>query len=225
VCEVNWNMILEFLKIVLSGPPMALVIALLILGLFHFEIRGFLSRLVEGNVLGQSFRASPPFERQPDRAPPEDDPLKKAAEVRSSDPVKLPPELESDPQARAAIDFVRSNPVQTVIEYKRLLTHLNWERVFNLIYGTQVQLLSFLAGRPSEGATMQELSSFHAQHQKEVGNTSYQLRDYLNFLRNFGLVDVEGPSDAMRFRISQYGLEFLSYIKSAYVEAWNRRSY
>lgn len=228
MCEVNWMLLLEYVKVLLGWPPIALVIALFFFWLFRPAIQGLLNRVVEGNLLGQSFKATPHVEQQRESVGVGSDPLMQAAEqLNNVQPaqVTLPPELQNDPQAQAAIAYVQANPAQTVIEYKRLLFNYNSERLYGAIYGTQVALLEFLANRPTEPATLPELTQFHTVHQTRVGRTEYQLRDYIGFLVSFGVISPEGPTDNQRYRITQHGVEFLSYIKATYPVAWNQRAF
>jgi hypothetical protein len=232
MCEVNWTLLLEYLKIFLGWPPIALAIALVFFSRFRLAIQSLLNRVVEGNVLGQTFKAAPPLEQR-EVAGATADRLTQAVEAQNAQHpnpnapanVALPPELQSDPQAQAAVAWVQAHPGQTVAEYKRLLFSYNSERLFNAIYGTQISLLEHLASRPTESLSLAELTPFHDAHQNIVGRTEYQLRDYIGFLVNFGVVTVEGAPDNQRYRISQHGLEFLSYIKASYPVAWSQRAF
>lgn len=232
MCEVNWVLLLEYAKVTFSWPPISLVITWVFFKRFQSSIQGFLNRATEANVLGQTVKASPP-EVQREVQGTTEDRLTRAAEAQSTqgtdataqENMPLPPELQNDPQAQVAITYVRNNPVPTVIEYKRLFFSYNCERLFNSIYGTQVSLLEFLAARPTESVTLPEIAPFHSAHQALVGRTEYQLRDYVNFLLVFGVVSADGPPESLRYRITQQGVEFLSYIKANYPSAWNQRAY
>ena len=232
MCEVNWVLLLEYAKVIFAWPPIALVIALVFFKRFQVSIQGFLNRATEANVFGQTVKAAPP-EVQREVQGTTEDRLTQAAEAQSTqdgtvttpENVPLPPELQNDPQAQLAITYVRNNPVPTVVEYKRLFFSYNCERIFNSIYGSQISLLEFLAARPTEGVTLPEIAPFHSAHQALVCRTEYQLRDYVNFLLLFGIVSADGPPESQRYRITQHGVEFLSYIKASYPSAWNQRAY
>ena len=232
MCEINWVLLLEYAKVIFSWPLIVLVIALVFFKRFQSSIQGFLNRATEANFMGQTVKASPP-EVQREVQGTTEDRLTQAAEAQSTqgtsatapEDVSLPPELKNDPQAELAVNYVRNNPVQTVVEYKRLFFGYNCERLFNSIYGTQVSLLEFLAARPTESVTLPEIAQFHSAHQARAGRTEYQLRDYVNFLLVFGVVSADGPPESLRYRITQQGVEFLSYIKANYPSAWNQRAY
>lgn len=232
MCAIDWTVLLEYIKVLISWPPIALVIAILLITRFRSAIDDFLKRVVEGNILGQIFKAVPP-PQQTALSGVTEDRLAIAAEANrrpngtqaneGQDP--LPPELAGDPIAPAAVAYVRSNPAQTVIEYKRVLFAYNAERLFTRIYGTQVALLEFLASRPEAPAPLALLARFHEEHQQKSGSTEYQLRDYVSFLVGFGVVTVTGQENSYQYSISQHGVEFLSYIKANYATNWNQRAF
>ena len=232
MCTIDWQMPLEYAKVLLSWPPVALVIAILFIARFRGAIDDFLKRLVEGNIFGQAFKAVPP-PQQATLAGATEDRLALAAEAAPQLPQgqvavaagPLPPELAGDPQAPAAIAYVQSNPAQTVIEYKRVFLAYNAERLFNRIFGTQIALMEFLATRPSEPLPLASLTKFHDQHQHRTGTAEYQLRDYINFLVGFGVVAVSGQENSYAYTITQHGVEFLSYIRANYPANWNQRAY
>lgn len=227
MCELNWALLLEYLKVILGWPPIALVIAIVFLLMFRIGIRDFLNRAIEANVFGQTVKASPPVEQQQEVKGVEENRLAQAAEAQTTQSSESDAllRLNNDPQAQIAINYVKSNPGQTVVEYRRLLFGYNCERLFNSIYGTQISLLEFLASRPTEIFTLPEIALFHTNHQALVGRTEYQLRDYINFLQVFEVMAAVSTPNNQRYKITEYGLEFLSYIKSNYPSAWNQRAY
>lgn len=229
MCAVDWQMLLEYVKVFLSWPPILLVVAYLLISKFRAAIDDFLKRLVEGNIFGQIFKAAPPRQQSSD-ATVRDDPLARAAEaapqtvgLETKEP--MPPELAGDPQAIAAVAFVQSHPAQTVVQYRKILFAYNSERLFARIYGTQIELLEFLASRQGAPVPLSMLKPFHDEHQKKSGSTEYQIRDYVNFLVGFGVVAVSGPENEFEYAITQHGVEFLSYIKASYPEHWLQRAF
>jgi len=231
MCSVDWQMLLEYIKVLFSWPPIALVIAIIFIARFRGAIDDFLNRLVEGNIFGQVFKAVPPPQQAGSTGATEDR-LAMAAEAapQAGNQVAqaqeaLPPELANDPLASAALAYVRGNPVQTVIEYKRVLFAYNSERLFVRIYGTQIALLEFLASRPDAPASLAQLAKFVEEHHQKAGSAVYQPRDYVNFLVGFGVVAMSGPENALEFKITQQGVEFLAYIKANYPDSWKDRAF
>lgn len=231
MCVLNWELLLEYLKVLFNWPPIALAIAIVFMSRFRGAIDGILNRVIEGNILGQAFKAVPP-RQQPGGAAATEDRLALAAEahpqptnVAQQVTEPLPPELANDPLAPAAIAYVKNNSAQTVIEYKRLLFNLNAERLFNRIYGTQISMLEFLASRADEPASLVRLAQFHEEYLRKAGSPDYQLRDYVNFLVGYGVVSASGPEHAQEYKITQHGAEFISYIKANYAATWNQRAF
>jgi hypothetical protein len=232
MCTIDWALLLEYLKVALSWPPIAFLISLLVLGRFRSAIDDFLKRLVEGNIFGQVFKAVPPSQQAVPSGATENR-LAVAAEVAPAAnnaaaqeaAEHLPPELAGDSLAPAAVAYVKANPAETVIEYKRVLFAYNAERLFIRIYGTQVALLEYLASKGATPVPLPDLAKFHEEHQQKSGTTEYQLRDYVNFLVGFGVVAVSGVENDYEYRITQHGVEFLSYIKANYPTNWNQRAY
>ncbi len=227
VCAINWQVLLEYVKVLLSWPPIALAITLLFISKFRPSIDDFIKRLVEGNIFGQNFKAVP-SPQQSSTSGAEENLLTKASEAvpqtTDSQEQNLPPSLANDPTAHAAVNYVREHPVDTILEYRSLLFKYNSERLYTSIYGTQIALLEFLASRPNAPASLAELVQFHDEHQKKVGSNTYQLREYVNFLVNYEVVTVSGAEDSLEYTITQGGVEFLSYIKANYPTNWNQRA-
>jgi len=226
-------MLLSFVKVVLSWPPIALVIAILLTFTFRKAIEDFLKRLVSARIMGNEFNA-PHREQQQESKGVGEDLFAKAVEAQptvAADSVApqhpqppLPPELANDPQGIAAVDYARKNPIQTVIEYRRINSLYRAEWLMNRIYGTQISLLEQLADNPDAPVQMSQISWHYAKHQLIANNTSYQIKDYLGFLITSGVLAVSGPQDASLYKITQFGLEFLSYIKATFSN-WNQRSF
>lgn len=224
MCEIDWKILLEYLKVILSWPPIALVIAMLLIP--RGAIGDFLKRVVQGNFFGQEFKAVLPTQQTEGNVT--EDGLTLAAKNNpqtQQETVVLPAELANEPYAQEAVNYVRNNPVETVIEYRRLSFNYNAERLFASIYGTQISLLEFLASNPETPSNLGALVQFHDDHQRRTENTNYQIRDYMNFLISQGVVKVSGEENAHQYYITEHGIQFLSYIKANYPLIWNTRMY
>ena len=233
MCEFNWLLILEYAKVLLGWPPIALLISMIFFWRFRNSIGGLIERVTEGNLLGQTFKATPPVEQQRDAGGAESNRLISSISENNQQPQipegntlpDLPPELINDQFARSAINYVIDNPIQTVIEYKKLLFQYNSERLFNSIFGTQISLLEYLASQKSKGGSLSELSQFHTKHQEIIGRDEYPLRDYLGFLVGFGVIYPGSSAEGEHFYITQDGIDFLSHIKIAYPTNWHQRPF
>lgn len=100
---------------------------------------------------------------------------------------------------------------------------LQAERCFNLIFGTQVELLEYLRLMPGEHLTV-DLLSFHEKHLSLVDTPQpLTVPDYLEFLLKQGLMENVGPVGGPKFRLTKFGEHFLVYIKQYYPFIWNQR--
>jgi len=231
MCEFNWLLLLDYLKVLLSWPPMALVIALVFLYRFKLAIEGLLARVTEGELFGQKIKAAAPSQSLESTSA--DDYLTKIVESRPQSNAQsveavvepLPAELADEPDAQSAIKWVKENPVQTVVEYKKLMLHITFERIFNMIYGTQISLLEFLASRPADSIPITQLAKFHMEHLSKVSSSHYQEQDYMNFLVINGVINVSPLADQLGYSITQHGIQFLAYIKAMYPLVWFQRLY
>ncbi|NQE47593.1 hypothetical protein [Herbaspirillum rubrisubalbicans] len=234
--DINWVLLLDYLRVVLSWPPMALIIALVAMFKFKSAIDDLLKRIIGGKFLGQEIQVAPPqvapqgSVTAPDNlvptqladAPVSDATASGVPHLSGEEP--LPPELANDPRARAAISWVRANPVQTVIEYKKVSAELSSERLFMRIFGTQISLLAFLASRNGEPVSALVLSIYHGEYQRLSGNAEYPFERYMDFLVGAGALEkIEG--DIPQYRVTQFGVDFLGYIKAQYPLAWTQRAF
>lgn len=232
MCNANWELILEYLKVLFSWPPMAVVLCVLLVTIFRAAIENLIKRLTEGDIFGQKFKAVPPQALDVDLSSGIEQLSEKAVETDSQAgssqgpaPEELPVELRGDPNAATAIEYVKKNPVQMVVDYKRLTTAYNNERLFGRLWGSQIRLLEHLAKYPDGWFTLPQLGFFHAEHQRLVGRTDYQLAPFVDFLVSAGVLEVSGTAGAHHYKITQAGVEFLSYIKAYYPNDWDKRNY
>lgn len=231
MCEFNWLLLLDYLKVVLSWPPIALVIALVFFRRFQSAIEGLLARVTEGELFGQKIKAVAPNQSLEPAST--DDYLTNVVETpphtdtQSLETVSdaLPAELADDPHAAASITWVKRNPVETVIEFKKQMLNLSFERNFNMIYGTQISLLEFLASRPTDVIPITQLAKFHLEHLSKVGESNYQLQDYMNFLVINGLMTEVPLANQKGYSIAPHGIQFLAYIKANYPLGWFQRAF
>lgn len=184
------KIVLEYLK-VLIWP--AVIIYFLI---WYYEaLSDFFRRMVRGQVYGVSLEASSPSEQR--------------KEIKE----------ERNLQSQEAIEkYIRENPKEAIKGYLRVYNNYWFERAFNLIYGTQIALLEHLATRGQDGDTSTTLQLLFYQRFLDINRSAGLLppkttwNDYIGFLQNWKFVEL---ADAC-VKISQFGREFLSYIRSQY---------
>ena len=112
------------------------------------------------------------------------------------------------------------DPYSYVAEFKRISVSLNYERIFQRIYGSQIKLLQFLAALENSVKEF-VLAQSYAEHISLAENSNLTLVEYINFLKDSGLL-IETGKD--HYRINQYGKDFLTYIVEQYPYTWNGKS-
>src|SRR5262249_12954686 len=100
-----------------------------------------------------------------------------------------------------------------------------YERAFNLIYGTQIQLLQDLATKGTAGEAYTNLAIFYEEFRRRAADsTNYQMPDYVRFLHQLGFIEYFGEESNFRVRITPTGLGFLSYIRAEYPFFYEQKS-
>lgn len=232
MCSFNWVLALEYFKVVLSWPPITFVILAIFFWRFETPLKNLIDRIVEGSILGSTFKASATLEQQQkDGVEIEDRLATKAASLQSNptraDDLALASSLElpNDEQTLNAINYVRGHPVETVAEYKRLFFQFTCEKLFNCIFGTQVEMLTFLEASGDIPQPLANLVKFHLDHQRKIRRTEYQIGPFINFLVTQGMMTFEGDTTNPQYKITPNGINFLSYIRATYATTWNSRSF
>ncbi|WP_418120754.1 hypothetical protein [Variovorax sp. 350MFTsu5.1] len=189
-CYANWPLILEFLKVFLSWPVAALVLGGIFMRVFREPIRELVSRLTKFKAIGAEIEASAPVPSNQEQAKP-------AAEL-------------SDPVDQAAATPARAREVILALRDVCM-----FEQTYNLIFGSQMQLLHYLRMQGAQGAEKAPIEAFYQEHLKLVGEGQPPtLEDYLRFLAVRTLIEpVDGTE---RVRISALGDKFVGYIVSTY---------
>lgn len=218
MCSIDWNLLLEYLKVILNWPPVALILGVIFFYFFKVGINNFLGRVTEGSIFGNTFKASPQSTNSSDASIGQ---LTEQSQTNVIDESHLIEKLkQEEPDAEKVIAFVKANPAHTVIEYKKLLSSIQFEKCFNAIYGTQIALLDTCLARDGK-VTYKDLIAFHNQHQKLSNTTTYPLNQYTQFLIDFNLISSKHDYS----EITEIGKEFLVYIKTIYPLAWDKKSF
>lgn len=227
--EFFWTGYTEILKIILSWPPIALLMLIIIISKFKDQIASLLGRVTSGKLLGNEFQTAPINQLNEASHVEKDSLLEKAVSVgitkSKSDVLENKNNSKESAPNNPAIEYIINYPNETFNEYQRVLRSLNFEILLNRIFGTQIKLLELLASEPTISFTTPQLYHFYQEHQKLIGSNDYQIRDYFNFLIQFNAMSVSGTENNHSFKITEHGIEFLSYIKSNYKGTSNLRSF
>jgi hypothetical protein len=232
MCNVNWVLVLEYFKVFLSWPLITLVILAIFFYRFEEPLKNLINRIVEGSILGNTFKASSTLEQQQkDGVEIEDRLAVKVAGAQNNstqtDDLALASNLDlpNDAQTQNAINYVRDHPVETVAEYKRLFFQFTCEKLFNCIFGTQVEMLTFLEASGDVPQPLSNLVKFHLDHQKKIQRTEYQIGTFINFLVTQGMMILVNDLTNPHYKITPNGINFLSYIRATYPSTWDSRAF
>lgn len=187
------KLVLEYFKVLISWPVVVLLVVIYFFRTFKESVNDFLRRVEEGEGYGIKVKATTPSEQR-----------KEASEIKP------------DPSLDDAEKFVAEHPKEAVLEYRKVLNGYRWEKAFNLIYGTQLDLLEQLEQKGSVGEKYVNLLPFYNEFVKRSKLSTTQFADYLGFLRDSQFIAIEGPENDLVVKLTPYGVDFLSYVKGQY---------
>jgi hypothetical protein len=212
------ELVLRYLDVLFRWPIAILVFGLTAMLLFRKGISDFLSRITSAGGYGfQLSAASPQAQALPAKKPDAPE-LANVVEQQSQPPQQGMPMVRQQ-----VIDYVQQNPARVVEEYLRVFNGYNYERAFNLIYGSQMDMLQYLATKGTDGEAYTNLAIFYEEFRKRAADTTYQMPDYVRFLHTLGFIDYFGAEPNFRVRITPGGLGFLSYVRSEYPIIYDKR--
>jgi len=187
------EIVLQYFKAILSWPVIVLILGAIFFKLFKEPISDFFRRLTKAEAYGARIEASNPSEQR--------------IETKEAFPSKPENEIEK---------YIQSKPKEAAKEIIRLWNGYIFERTFNIIYGTQIDLLEHLSIKGSEGDKYINLVFFYNEFVKRSRPASVQMADYLKFLKDTGFIGFVGEGSELSVKIMPYGVDFLSYIKQNY---------
>jgi len=197
------ELVLRYLGVLLTWPVVSLILGVLALRWFREPLSDFFRRMVKGEGYGVRVEAADPSQQR------------KEIEETKAD---LPPKPQDDLQL-----YIQENPQQFLEQYLRLYNGYWFEKAYNLIYGSQVSLLERLAERRDEGEKYINLVEFYNEFLRRSNSHATQMADYLGFLKDMNFIEYFQTDGEHKARITPFGLNFLSYIKTQYPLAYRHR--
>lgn len=158
--------------------------------LFRKQISNFLTRLVNAKIGNLNLVATKPTEQ-----------TKKDIQ----DEIKI-----------KAIKYVKSHPKETIEEFFTLFDKYKFERIFNIIYGSQISLLEHLSLKGDTGDKYINLYKFYDEFTNKTIPSHPEITEYFGFLESWKLVEASGENMNKGYIITPFGINFLSYIKINY---------
>lgn len=124
------------------------------------------------------------------------------------------------------VQWMHLNPGPAFDDYIDKVLQLNYERTFNMIFGTQVQVLESLNDPTLHGPSPSAMFVPHYErHLSLTGRSDRNFNDYLAFLVARNLVQNVGTPEGPLYQIAPAGKEFLGHIKQYYPLQWNSKAY
>lgn len=250
MCEVDWAMLLEYLKVLFSWPPVLAVLLYWFIKRFTEQISALISKIKGFKLPGGSEVTLSEIEQQQEIALPPtlDFPgLGIPVETSNGHADLLAPNATMEAQGGPSIDFsymartqalypnvdpdaavrwMHHNPGPALDDYIDKTFQLHCERTFNIIFGTQVLVLVFLDNPALTSASpAADLVSLYERHLELTSGSGRSLNDFLEFLVIRSLVVNIGPPEGPLYLITKAGSEFLRHIKQYYPLQWNTKEF
>ncbi len=231
-CFANWQLILEYVKVVLSWPAVTLLVLAYVLRSFREEISALIRRTKEADVFGQRVQFAQDQDVSTIPKPPPAAGL--AAELTGSGvPATGAVASSSAPSAGSTVtadhsgetgaqtpEEIARHPVQAAQVIRYWWATAKHESLLNRIYGTQFRVLTILEAKDAAGETLANLSPFYTEHERLSAGAmvpASPVPDYIAFLTSMtGLARMEGAGDSAKFFITPAGKGFLEYVRHSY---------
>lgn len=199
------RIILDYLKVLLSWPVLVIAIILFFLLKYKSSVKSILSRLerVKGPVGTEAIL------RQ--------EALTKNSNSTETMEKQLQKEIAKLEDEKEEFTTFLNNVV--IPSMRQLETHLDFERIYSFIYGSQLRLLKHLSELGNRGDSYVNVYSFY---QEMLGSYPSGIKIspfsfWVGFPRTHGLIEVSGQEEKSRtFSITGKGIDFLEYIKAQY---------
>lgn len=239
MCVINWVLLLDFIKVLLSWPPVIGLLAITFMLMFRARIEAFIddveevgmggAKLLKGqrqaNLHTAEFKL--PGATEPELAPVAE-PAAEQGEVQQPEAPNRTVSQEtrdlmgSTADYDAAMDYMLKEPGRALDEYIEQTFVAGTERAFAHIYGTQIQALEYLnsVGVPVPLTDILPFFQTHLERGKHLSNPA-TLEAFTGFLENTSLIKNVGTPDGPLLQITHRGKRFLAYIKQFYPDNWN----
>ncbi len=213
------ELVLKYLDVLLRWPVAITILGLTGMGLFRRPLSDFFSRVISARGYGVEVNATPQT-KEPTLKKPDNPELATVVKEPSPAPQAGPPLI-----SQAAIQYVRQNPEQVIEEYLRVFNSYRYEKAFNALYGTQIEILQRLIPKGEEGELYINLAPYYEEFRRRMPGTTYQMPDYIRYLQTLDFIEYVGEQGALRIKITPLGLGFLSYIRAEYPLVYDKRNF
>lgn len=250
MCQIDWAMLLEYLKVIFSWPPLLALMMFWFIRRFASQVSEFITKINGVKLPGGSELLFAEKQQQQEVASAPEIPLLVSAEAVDTHAgganLSSPsPTLEANggptinrtysSRAQAlypginlelVVDWMHRNPGPSLDDYVDKIFALHCERTFNIIFGTQVSVLIYLDNpaltNPRPGAAFVDM---YTRHLELTGSSDRSLSEFAGFLVVRGLIENVGTAEGPLYQITEAGRQFLQHIKQHYPLHWNAKEF
>lgn len=215
MCSLDYKLLLEYLAVFLSWPPLVFFLGCICIFTFKHEIAHFFFRLNHAEFAGASLTASDLPQR----------PVGKTDVLTSNDNDSRAEEETLNLEDRKRFNFIKDRPLNVLHILNKMEKELAFEKIFNSVFGTQMQLLDQLVTVVPNGISVTEEMPrhFYELHIKLIAPRKPEFNDYLTFLINSNLLQIYRSPESTAYAVTNFGRDYLDYIKRNYFAIWNQR--
>ena len=113
----------------------------------------------------------------------------------------------------ASLALTETSQEQLKNDYDALYAYYQFERIYRMVYGTQLLLMRSLAVSPERSNSEETLSLYFEEHVRQTAGVSgYTPKrdEYFAFLINSEMIEFDG--EAHRYYLTDWGVVFLAYL-------------
>lgn len=215
-CYANWPLVLEFLKVALSGPPMAVIALLAILVIFRSQVRQWMRthtpKEVEVSAAGARLKVTMQGQAEPTVPLPE---VHGHGQAGAPINAQVPAEWADDPHAAGVLAFLQTSPGPATGNVLDIVRQLRFERLLQVMFGTQQAALEFLHDQPGPQPADQ-FEAFYKEHQQRVGDSARSFTDWAGFLASREILVITPVNGASHYDVTDLGRKYVEYVRAFY---------
>jgi len=185
------EIVLSYIQVLLNWPFLGACLIFTFILIFKEQIGDFLSRLIRGKVGGLSVEANKPLKQE---------------KVIKEGKIKNPKDR--------AIEYMKNFPEEAFKGYVNTYNAYFFERTFNIIFGSQINLLEHLDNKKDKKEKWINLFTFYNDFLMKTVPPRVTFDQYLGFLESCKFIKITSRENENIVEITPYGSNFLSYIKS-----------
>jgi hypothetical protein len=221
--------IIRYHDVLFRWPVTVLVLGVVTLVAFRVPLSDLIERIKEIKTRQLALRLADGQSQTPPVGQPEiaelapvveGGPQASAEHVTSSTPQVAPHEPGGREIPRSVINYIQQHAESVAVEFARVFNGYRYEKAFNLIFGTQLDLLWHLMGKGESGEAYTNLFVYYDETLRREPRLKIQMADYIDFLLRASFVQYIGDGAQRRVRITPIGSDFLSYIRTVYPTSW-----